>query len=88
MSDGVLAFGVAYILFILLCVILVAFTWGVIALIFRPLVLWYFKINKKLQLQEETNQLLRELTQKGSMPSMVSGHSAAELRDYSAYMPK
>jgi hypothetical protein len=45
-------------LIILLIIILFLF------IIFRNLVCWYFKINERIELQTETNNLLRQLVKK------------------------
>jgi len=37
-----------------------------IFLIFREVFTWYWKINKQVQLQEETNRLLKELIEKST----------------------
>lgn len=55
----------------------------VVSLIFRPYILWYFKINKRIKLQEETNKLLNEISSK-----RTSSTSIKTERDYSSYMPK
>ena len=55
----------------------------VVSLIFRPYILWYFKINKRIKLQEETNRLLEE---KLSSKAPLLTHEIE--RNHSSYMPK
>ncbi len=82
MSNGATLLG-AYIGIILLYVVMGVIFGVVVSLIFRPFVLWYFKINKRIKLQEETNRLLNEISSK-KMPQT----SIQQKTDYSAYMPK
>lgn len=44
----------------------------VVSLIFRPYVLWYLKIDKRIKLQEETYDLLIEKLSKAISPSSSS----------------
>ena len=72
----------AYVFYIVIFFVVAAPIWVVISLIFRPYVLWYLKINKRMKLQEETNRLLKEISSKRPIAA-VKRES-----DYSAYMPK
>lgn len=83
MNEGALFLGSLYIGVILLYVIIGIIFGVVVSLIFRPYILWYFKINKRLRQQEETNRILGELNSKGAATSTMS-----KPRDYSSYMPK
>lgn len=84
MSIDIFSFlGSLYVGIILLYIIFCLIFGVVVSLIFRPYILWYFKINKSLQHQEETNRLLKEIASKQS----PSPSRTAE-RDYSSYMPK
>ncbi|MDE6498964.1 MAG: hypothetical protein K2L21_09930 [Muribaculaceae bacterium] len=82
--------GSLYLGIIILFVIIGVLFWAVISLIFRAYILWYFKINKSVQIQEETNRLLDELVNQNlplSMPMSTTASHHIE-RDHSAYMPK
>lgn len=81
--NALTGLGAFYLITILIYLIIGVFFGVVISLIFRPYVLWYFKINRKIELQEETNRLLEEIAQ----DKFVS-NEAAKIRDHSAYMPK
>jgi len=83
MDSGVF-FSTLYIGIILLYVIICIIFGIVVSLIFRSYILWYFKINKRIKIQEETNRLLNEMSSKTMSPS--SSHQTR--RDYSSYMPK
>ena len=55
----------------------------VISLIFRPYFLWYFKINKRLKLQEETNRLLNDIAANKTSSSRIKLE-----HEHTAYLPK
>ncbi len=40
----------------------------IVFLIMREVNLWYFKINYKIELQEETNRLLKQIVEDGKKP--------------------
>lgn len=83
MGQFAAGLGALYLVTLLIYLIVIVFFGVVISLIFRPYVLWYFKINRKIELQEEANRLLDEIAQDKFV------HKAAEKeRDHSAYMPK
>lgn len=54
---------------IILWVIVVVVLW----LLLRELVCWYYKINERISLQKETNELLKKLLQKMSEKEASSG---------------
>lgn len=54
---------------IILWVIVVVVLW----LLLRELVCWYYKINERITLQKETNELLKKLLQKMSEKEASSG---------------
>lgn len=57
------------IVWIILWVIVVVVLW----LLLRELVCWYYKINERITLQKETNELLKKLLQKMSEKEASSG---------------
>ncbi len=57
------------IVWIILWVIVVVVLW----LLLRELVCWYYKINERISLQKETNELLKKLLQKMSEKEASSG---------------
>ena len=79
------AFGTYFVVIILIYAFLSIFVIVVVSLIFRPYILWYFKINKRLKQQEETNRLLKELS---STSKYIPTYNTPKERDYSSYMPK
>ena len=54
-------FSALYLGVLFLYVLFCAIFGIIVSLIFRPYVLWYFKINKRIELQEETNHILNEI---------------------------
>lgn len=72
-----------YIIWLVVAIICLILFYVVLLLIFRPFILWYFKINKLVKLQEETNRLLKEIAKNTSL-----SYPMTKERDHSAYMPK
>ncbi|MFT3796494.1 hypothetical protein [Flavobacterium sp.] len=68
------SFGFGELVIVLL--IIIAVNIGVF-LIIRELILWYWKINKSIQLQEETNSLLRQIlnSQTTTQPNQLNAIS-------------
>ncbi len=81
------AFGTYFVVIILIYAFLSIFVIVVVSLIFRPYIMWYFKINQRLKQQEETNRLLKELSSKAKS-TVTSSSNIYQERDYSSYMPK
>ena len=56
-------------------------------LIFREVNLWYFKINKKIELHEETNRLLKQLVDEKvkrnniTIPNNISSEEETNVND-------
>ena len=87
----------------LIVVVLLIFVYGGICLIFRPLVLWYFKVYTIMSALKENNALLREIRDELREQNLLhssSRHSypqqpapkQPELKqpkeEYSKYMPR
>ena len=59
----------------------------IIFLIMREVNLWYFKINKKIELQEETNRLLKQLVEEKTkknntqIPNNISSEEETNVND-------
>jgi hypothetical protein len=59
----------------------------IIFLIMREVNLWYFKINKKIELQEETNRLLKQLVEEKTkknntqIPNNISSEEEMNVND-------
>ena len=99
MSD----FISGYFVISLIVVLLLIFVYGGICLIFRPLVLWYFKIYTIVSELQENNALLREIRNELREQNILhssSRHSNAQQstpnqsdfeqskEEYSKYMPR
>lgn len=61
--DNIASFYIGVILLYILLGIIFGI---VVSLIFRPYVLWYFKINRQIKLQEDIIEILSELSLKVS----------------------
>ena len=76
----------------LLIVVLIIVVYGGFLLIFRPLVLWYFKIYTIESELQENNALLRgildELTKKNIQTPYSQQPKLEPKEDHSKYMPK
>lgn len=83
MSSLATGLGLVYLFLLLIYLIVIVLFGLVVSLIFRPYVLWYFKINKRIELQEEANTLLEEIAQQKYVDNVVKTE-----RSHAAYMPK
>lgn len=61
---------------------------GVIYLIMRPLVLWYFKIYTIVSELQENNALLRGILEELTNRNVLTPSSHQPKEDHSKYMPK
>ena len=78
----------AYLILIILCIVLFLLFNGVIYLILRPLVLWYFKVYSIMSELKENNELLREIRDELMKRNNQTPSYQQPKEDYSKYMPR
>jgi hypothetical protein len=78
-----------YLYFSLFIVVLIVVFGGVVYLLLRPLVLWYFKIYTVVSELKENNALLREMLDELRNKNIQTPASTQRPKeDYSKYMPR
>jgi hypothetical protein len=87
--------GIGLFLFLLYILIFVFFGFGLFYLLVRPVILWYFKINKLERSLEESNRLQSQILEQLKIlncwhPAVTSKNDTDKdsTPDHSAYMPK
>lgn len=88
MFDYMFDFVSGYFTIILLGVVVFLVFGGVIYLILRPLVLWYFKIYTMVSELQSSNALLREILEELKKRNIQTSLSQQVKEDYSRFMPK
>lgn len=79
----------AFLIYVLVVVALIVVLGGGIYLVLRPLVLWYFKINKIESELQKNNALLREIRDELKKKNMQTPSTTQQPKeDYSRYMPR
>ena len=77
-----------YIIYSLIIVAIILVVGGLIYLILRPLVLWYFKIYTVVSELKENNELLREIRDELKKKNNQAPVYQQPKEDYTRFMPK